>query len=86
MRRTRPVDQPDQSSLTGTSNMAKRQAGLAAERPMRERDRLSQIAVVFGRHGLRGLATRLGIAPGREDQPAALSPMPSSPSCASWGP
>lgn len=53
---------------------------------MRERDRLSQIAVVFGRHGLRGLATRLGIAPGREDQPAALSPMPSSPSCASWGP
>jgi ubiquinone biosynthesis protein len=54
--------------------MAKRQARPAAERPMRERDRLSQIAVVFGRHGLRGLAARLGIASGREDQPAALSP------------
>ncbi len=34
---------------------------------MRERDRFAQILILFGRHGLKGLATRLGLA-GSEDE------------------
>ena len=34
---------------------------------LKERDRFAQILVLFGRHGLKGLAARLGLGAGRDD-------------------
>jgi ubiquinone biosynthesis protein len=34
---------------------------------LKERDRFAQILILFGRHGLKGLAARLGLGAGRDD-------------------
>lgn len=48
--------------------MAQRETTMPPEAALRERERLGQIVGVFGRHGLRGLAGRLGIGTDREDE------------------
>ena len=40
----------------------------AAIRSISERDRFAQIVGIFGRHGLRGLASRLGLGDGRDTE------------------
>lgn len=37
------------------------------EPPLNERERIAQILMLFGRHGIKGLAGLLGIGPGREE-------------------
>lgn len=48
------------------------------ERPeaaaLKERERFGQILVLFGRHGLKGLAARLGLGPGRDEPLASARP------------
>lgn len=48
--------------------MAQRETTTPPEAALRERERLGQIVGVFGRHGLRGLAGRLGICTDRDDE------------------
>lgn len=42
--------------------------------PMRERDRFAQLLLLFGRHGLRGLAARLGLGAAAADELEAARP------------
>ena len=44
------------------------------EPQLRERERLAQLIGVFGRYGLRGLAARLGVGSGSEDEFASARP------------
>ncbi len=46
----------------------------APEVEIRERDRLAQLALLFGRHGLRGLASRLGFGTAAADELEAARP------------
>lgn len=51
----------------------------AREPPLNGRERLAQVLVQFGRHGIKGLAGLLGLGQGREEPLENARPEPSLP-------